>query len=256
MSFLGNQSQKGVKPYGTLTAFICKGCNKSMRSPSALNSHEKVCPSLKRGASAHSFFKDNPLSSPTPAEASVAKTIPASQPHNQQGEDNVTTDINAAANNNANIENEDAAENPEIQSSGSTNVPDGAEDPNCPVCREEVENGQPGLNCDRCKIWFHRSCLHMTEAEFEELERSEDEWFCMHCLSVKANKIKFGDHEGEENIQELINRTYKVITQWKKNFFLLPRGTHGIEYLNVKRQLLYLFINDTAWSRVALPLVL
>ena len=29
--------------------------------------------------------------------------------------------------------------------------PDENEDPNCPVCREEVKNGQPGMNCDQCK---------------------------------------------------------------------------------------------------------
>ena len=75
------------------------------------------------------------------------------------------------------------------------------DDPNCPVCREEVEHGQPGINCDRSKVWFHRSCLHMTEEMFVELESSEVEWFCMHCLSIKANKIKWGELEGEENIQ-------------------------------------------------------
>ena len=68
-----------------------------------------------------------------------------------------------------------------------------AEDSHCPVCREEVQNGQPGIYCEMCYIWSHRSCLHMTEAIYEDLMRSPDPWYCIRCLSLKSNKIRWGE---------------------------------------------------------------
>ena len=128
-------------------------------------------------------------------------------------------------------------------------------DPNCPVCREEVENGQPGICCDLCKSWHHRGCLHMTEAIYEELQASTDPWYCMRCLAIKGNKISWGTMEGEETITATIAETYKEVTTWKKNLFLLPRGKAGTDFIVELTRLINLFINDTKWSRIALPLV-
>ena len=141
------------------------------------------------------------------------------------------------------------------QNDGPNNEHNNDEDPNCPVCREEVENGQPGINCNVCKIWFHRSCLHMPESRYEELEASDEPWYCMLCASIKANKIKWGEMEGEEAIRKCISETYAEVTKWRKNLFMLPRGKAGCDYIKEKTRQLYLFINDTKWSRVALAMV-
>ena len=128
-------------------------------------------------------------------------------------------------------------------------------DPNCPICREEVEEGQPGICCDLCKSWFHRSCLHMTEEIYECLEASSDPWYCVRCLSIKGNKIKWGNLEGEEAIKNYISIVYKEITSWNKNIFMLPRGKAGTEVIKELTRLICLFVDDTKWSRISLALV-
>ena len=68
---------------------------------------------------------------------------------------------------------------------------DNTGDPNCPVCEEDVQDGQDGIYCDMCHIWFHQTCLHLND-EFVELINSELKWFCSRCLLVKSNSIKLG----------------------------------------------------------------
>ena len=128
-------------------------------------------------------------------------------------------------------------------------------DPNCPVCREEVVTGHPCIACDMCKTWFHTSCLFMSAETHEELSRPENDWFCARCLSIKANKIKWGEMEGEESIRACISRTYNTITMWRKNVFLLPRGKAGTNLIKELTRLLYLFIDNTKWTRLGISLV-
>ena len=243
--------------------FSCKGCELVFRNEKAYLLHQAGCITVKVDMSKQgSFFNAQLFSkdSPKPGGNDGEKVLPMSQPlgeynHRDRDEDAVINNYGTSdeMGNELNLANNDPAAN--VLVANNNIAPEETEDPNCPVCREEVENGQPGINCDRCKTWFHRSCLHMTEAMFEELENSEEEWFCMHCLSIKANKIKWGDMEGEETIQEALNNTYKIVTQWKKNFFFLPRGKSGSDYLKEKTRLLYLLINNTPWARLSLGLV-
>ena len=72
---------------------------------------------------------------------------------------------------------------------------------------------------------------------------------------IKANKIKWGEMEGEETIQACISKTYKEVTSWRKNLFMLPRGKAGTDFIRELTRLIYLFVNDTKWSRIGLPLV-
>ena len=94
----------------------------------------------------------------------------------------------------------------------------------------------------------------MTEAIYEQLQASTDPWYCMRCLAVKGNKISWGNMEGEEKITAAIKQTYKGITTWKKNLFLLPRGKAGTDLIVELTRLLSLFTDDTKWKRVALSL--
>ena len=111
------------------------------------------------------------------------------------------------------------------RSSIATNVPQARDeendDPNCPVCKEEVMPMTPGIVCDTCKTWFHRACLDMSQETYDELSNNNESWFCLRCLSIRANKIKWGDMEGEELIQSCITNTYQTVTKWKKNLFMV-----------------------------------
>ena len=62
--------------------------------------------------------------------------------------------------------------------------------------------------------------------------------------------------EGEEQKNNYyISSTYDEVTKWKKNLFMMPRGKSGIDFIKELTRLLYLFIDDTKWSRVALALI-
>ena len=129
----------------------------------------------------------------------------------------------------------------------------------CPMCKESVYNKASdefqGINCGKCRMWFHQSCLHMPEAEYRKFLKSDDkQWFCAWCQSVKANNIKWGVYEGEEKIREIINATYSSMG-WKKNLFPLPRGKCGTDFIKKLTDLINLFVYKSKWERVALSLI-
>ena len=72
---------------------------------------------------------------------------------------------------------------------------------------------------------------------------------------IKANKIKWGDHSGEEIIQEMVQSAYADIIGWKKNIFRLPRGKCGSDFIKELTNLINHFVNKTPWQRLALLLV-
>ena len=70
-----------------------------------------------------------------------------------------------------------------------------------------------------------------------------------------ANRVKWGTLESEEVITNEIDAAYKIICSWKKNFFLLPFGKAGKDFVKELTSLMNLFVNKTRWERLAIPLV-
>ena len=126
----------------------------------------------------------------------------------------------------------------------------------CPLCTIEVSSDTDSVFCDMCKSWSHKTCLFLTDDEFTTLTTSSDPWYCSRCQSIKANKIKWGQYQGEEKIREVISSIYEKILDWDKNIFLLPRGKCGTDFLKTLTTLIYHFVNKTKWERLALPLVM
>ena len=147
----------------------------------------------------------------------------------------------------ANIEQENANEDPTIDNLVNY--------PNCPLSKEDVQEDQDGICCDTCLVWLHKTCLHFTDEEFEDRVHSSNPWFCSHCLSLKSNKITWGEYEGEEAIKKVIQSTYDNILGWKKNILTLPRGKSGTAFLKELTRLLNLFVHKTKWERLAISLV-
>ena len=81
-------------------------------------------------------------------------------------------------------------------------------------------------------------------------------WYCAQCRLIKSNKIKWGDLTGEENIRKWVKSTYAIIIGWKKNFFRLPRGKCGNDFIVELTRLINLFVDKTQWLRLALSIVL
>ena len=71
------------------------------------------------------------------------------------------------------------------------------DDPNCPICKIDVSVDDDGIVCEMCKVWSHRTCLFMTEEEYQVLDESDEAWFCATCSSIMANKIKWGTLDNE-----------------------------------------------------------
>ena len=77
----------------------------------------------------------------------------------------------------------------------------------------------------------------------------------MRCRAIKANKVKWGEMVGEENIKHILNTLHKEVSKWSKNLFLLPRGKAGCDFIKELTHLLNLFVNDDRkWSRLALSM--
>ena len=129
------------------------------------------------------------------------------------------------------------------------------ENVSCPICAIDVANDQRGLVCDMCKSWYHADCLYMTENDYLILSVSPDDWFCDHCLSVRASRIKWDLLEGEVSILNAVKGAYKEVTSWRKNIFSLPRGKCGSDFLKELTRLIYLFVDRTYWERLSLPLI-
>ena len=60
---------------------------------------------------------------------------------------------------------------------------------------------------------------------------------------------------GEEFISLLVKRAYAQILTWKKNIFTLPRGKGGTDFIKELTRLVYLFVEQTKWERIALSLI-
>ena len=124
----------------------------------------------------------------------------------------------------------------------------------CPICTVNVGDNAQGLCCEQCFTWFHAQCLYMSDTEYEDMAQSAEKWFCDHCSSVRANKLKWGTLEGEHNISDAVKSAYNKIITWKKNLFSLPRGKCGSDFIRELTRLLCLFSDKTRWERLSLPL--
>ena len=74
-------------------------------------------------------------------------------------------------------------------------------------------------------------------------------------MNIKANKIIWGQYEGEAEINAKIKSIYDQILDWKKNIFSLPRGKCGVDFIKELTRLINLFVRKTGWERLALSLV-
>ena len=126
---------------------------------------------------------------------------------------------------------------------------------NCPMCTLVVNDNDKALCCDLCSAWYHANCLLISEDEYNSMSGTPEKWFCDHCSSMRANKIRWGSFDGEDNISREINLAYQEIITWRKNLFTLPRGKSGTDFIKELTRLLYLFVDKTKWENIALSLV-
>ena len=221
----------------------CKKCKKICKSKQGLSIHLNTC--LKTGVS---FLKNERihlnLSVNPKVGSSDDKILPLSQPLYME-EDPMLNQINIDSMQPHITENITENNSQDVQSTSIDGV-----DHNCPVCRENVIILQSGIRCFDCNTWFHKTCLHLNQDQYSDV------WSCMRCLSIKSNKIKWGNLEGEMKIKEKVSSVYKEVTTWYKNLFILPRGRVGCEFIKELTNTLNQFNNnDGKWSRLSIPML-
>ena len=127
----------------------------------------------------------------------------------------------------------------------------------CSACKINNEQDARGLQCNKCESWFHLDCLFLKDAEYSRICKSGNIWTCMGCAEVNTNesKITWCELTGLSNITQIVRGCYQEIVKRKKNIFILPRGRSGTDFINELTCLTYLFIDDTSWKSLGLPLV-
>ena len=53
----------------------------------------------------------------------------------------------------------------------------------CKQCNKSVKNNQKGICCDDCDSWVHSKCAGISNAAYNTLASSSDDWFCSECLA-------------------------------------------------------------------------
>ena len=127
----------------------------------------------------------------------------------------------------------------------------------CSVCDVVVEENQDGLYCEGCLTWFHRRCLKITTQKYKQLQVSRNAWYCGDCSPhqwLYTSEIKWGNLIGYQEISSKLNQVYKEITCWYKNFFKLPWGKVGKDFIVELCRIIELFTEKTAWKPVALKM--
>ena len=78
----------------------------------------------------------------------------------------------------------------------------------CSVCLKQVRS--TANYCNVCKTWIHRKCANLSAVEFEYLSLSEDEWFCMKCISyifpfndISEDELNYLSFGIEDNVADL-----------------------------------------------------
>ncbi len=57
----------------------------------------------------------------------------------------------------------------------------------CGTCKAEVKDGDLGVACDGCKVWFHKDCVDIGDDLYKVLENFESKkgtglhWYCATC---------------------------------------------------------------------------
>lgn len=130
----------------------------------------------------------------------------------------------------------------------------------CLICKRNVKEEEDGLMCDNCCIWSHPTCQYVSEAQYNELKGNPSEsWFCNSCQKQNEelnSDIRWGNAKGHTQISEEIDTVFDEISSWHKNYFLIPRGKEGNEFVIELTRLLNLFNYKTTFAQHAISLSL
>src|SRR5579864_3047441 len=98
------------------------------------------------------------------------------------------------------------------------------ENSECGMCKGEVKEGEKGVQCDCCGIWFHGKCvsvdhkLYIALTNFKPANDSGLHWYCGRCnkgfLELKSELavVKVKQVEMEEGLKKMM----ADLENWKR----------------------------------------
>ena len=242
-----------------VTQNVCWKCHLVCKSKSGLTKHQNICTKLEKG---ESFLKNEIGKRATRRKSDHEKILPLSQPLTPFDDALAMATMAIREENNVTSQ----KKNKDVKIPQTNTVEDGKhgqsqrarrddteaaldnsqEEKNCPVCKIDVVDME--ICCNNCNVWYHFQCLHMTKEE----PPNNVNWICSMCQHTKASNLKWGAIQGEENIKTVLRECYKEIISWRKNIMPLPRGKSGEHFIEEVTKLINLFVDKTAWQRLAL----
>ncbi|CAB0008861.1 unnamed protein product [Nesidiocoris tenuis] len=93
----------------------------------------------------------------------------------------------------------------------------------CSVCKANVTNNDKAVLCDgKCHLWFHISCIGLSEKTYQELQE-EDKWFCKTCepgppRTNNSSSIDFDDqHPAITKIGSTLNQITSSLSELQRS---------------------------------------
>ena len=74
------------------------------------------------------------------------------------------------------------------------------DDGKCRKCKKLVGEGESGIQCDGCDLWFHAGCVGIDDREYSLISRmSSFDWMCKGCKEKIKNLKQENKKLKEEN---------------------------------------------------------
>lgn len=91
---------------------------------------------------------------------------------------------------------------------------DGIGTSTCSVCGKKVKNGEKGILCDnKCGRWFHKACIKMSNARYEEFAANDKSWNCERedcCSTINLQQLQASLIKMEKQIGIINEKTEKI----------------------------------------------
>jgi hypothetical protein len=85
----------------------------------------------------------------------------------------------------------------------------------CPTCNKE-DNGDPLIECDLCKIWYHQACQNVRVTPGKTVK-----WSCMTCLNNATNvrsEINNTNDEDEELEPKHAAKNFELLSEMMQKY--------------------------------------
>ena len=85
----------------------------------------------------------------------------------------------------------------------------------CGRCDEPIQVDVQSIECEICKLWFHRTCVKLTKTDYNTLKSTKSElihWFCKSCNKIACGLvedikvIKINQSKIQDDLKMLIDK--------------------------------------------------